>query len=87
MAATTGPVLAMGAITLANQVLFNSRPIDWRIPIATGFTAIGFALLEKASAPLAQGVAWLALVAVLFVRLQPDVKAPAESAVEWFNQV
>ncbi len=86
MAATTGPVLAMGGITIANQVIFNGKELDWRIPIATGLTAGGFALLEKFSATLATGLAWVALAAVLFVRLQPDVPAPAESAVKWFNQ-
>lgn len=86
MAATTGPVLAIGGITLANQVIFNGKPMDWRIPIATGLTAGGFALMEKLSVELATGLAWVALVAVLFVRLTPDVPAPAESAVKWFNQ-
>lgn len=86
MAQTTGPVLAIGGITLANQVIFNGKPMDWRIPIATGLTAGGFALMEKLSVELATGLAWVALVAVLFVRLTPDVPAPAESAVKWFNQ-
>jgi hypothetical protein len=86
MAQTTGPVLAIGGITLANQVIFNGKPMDWRIPIATGLTAGGFALLEKLSPELASGLAWIALVSVLFVRLNPSVPAPAESAVKWFNQ-
>ncbi len=86
MAQTTGPVLAMGAITVANQVIFNGKDMDWRIPIATGLVAGGFALMEKLSVQLASGLAWLSLVAVLFVRLKPDVPAPAESAVKWFNQ-
>jgi hypothetical protein len=42
MSRTIGPVLATGALTIANQTVFNGKPMDWRVPIATGLAAIGF---------------------------------------------
>lgn len=86
MSRTTGPVLAIGAITLANRVVFNDQPMDWRIPIATGITAAGFALAERAWAEGAVALAWLALVTVLFSRIDPGVPAPAETLEAWYRK-
>jgi hypothetical protein len=83
---TTGPVLAIGGITLANASLLHGKPIDFRIPIATGIAAGAFALAEKAYEPLAVGIAWVALVAVLFVRITPGVPSPIESLNSWWTQ-
>jgi hypothetical protein len=83
---TTGPVLAIGAITMANANLLHGKPIDYRVPIATGIAAGAFALAEKAYEPLAVGLAWVALVAVLFVRLTPGVPSPVESLNSWWTQ-
>lgn len=85
MAQTTGPILAMGAVTLTNAVIVHGRPMDWRIPIATGFTAGLFALLEKGAPGFAKGLAWLAFAAVLMVRVQPDVPTPAETIVAYWE--
>lgn len=82
---TTGPILAVGAITVTNSTIFNGKPMDWRVPIATGLTAAGFALAEKAWEPGAVALAYLALFSVLVVRLQPDVPSPAETALDFFN--
>jgi hypothetical protein len=82
---TTGPILAIGGITLGNAVLLHGKPIDYRIPIATGIAAGAFALAEKAYEPLAVGLAWVALVAVLFVRMTPDVPSPIESLNSWWT--
>ena len=82
MAASTGPVLAMGAITLGNEVVLNAKPFNWRIPLATVIAAGGFALLERLNGPLAVGMAWLALVAVLVTRVNPAVPSPAESLLK-----
>jgi hypothetical protein len=74
-------MLAVGAITVANQSLLakDQQPIDWRIPIGTAIAAGGLALLERVSEPLAVGLAWVALVTVLFVKLDSKTDAPAEN--------
>lgn len=85
MAASTGPVLAIGAVTLANRVVFHNQPMDWRLPLATGIAAGLFALLEKPLGPIAPAIAWLALATVVLTRVDPTVPSPAESALTWFN--
>ena len=80
MARSTGPILAIGGITLANQVIINRQEMDWRIPIATGLAAGAFAFMERGPAEtFVVGVAWLALVVGLFVRLDPKTPAPMEA--------
>jgi hypothetical protein len=86
MAKTTGPILVIGGITLANQVIVNNKPIDWRIPIATGLAAGMFALAEKGWEDGAVALSYLALVTVIFVRVDPKIPAPAESFNKWFNR-
>lgn len=85
MAQSTGIILAIGGITLANEVIFNDREMDWRIPIATGIAALTFTGIEKANAQAAVGLAYVALVAVLFTRVNPKVPSPTESALNWWN--
>jgi hypothetical protein len=82
---TTGPILAIGGITVANRVLFHGEPMDWRVPIATGITAMAFGLAEKAWEKGAVAMAYLALVTVLITRLDPAVPAPVETINQWFN--
>jgi hypothetical protein len=55
---TTGPILATGLVTIANQTVFHSEPMDWRVPIATGLAAVGFSLAERAAPELAVILAW-----------------------------
>lgn len=86
MARSTGVVLAVGAITMGNSVIVNAQEINWRVPIATGIAAGMLALVEKVSEPLAVGIAYIALITVLFVRVQPNVPAPVESFNNWWNQ-
>lgn len=86
MARTTGPVLAIGAITIANRTVFNEQPMDWRIPMATAIAAGMFALAERGWGDGATLLAWTALVAVIFTRVDPAVPAPAESALRWWQQ-
>jgi hypothetical protein len=86
MAASTGPVLAIGAITLTNRVVFNNQPMDWKIAIGTGIAAIIFAGAESLIGPqIPRGIALIALVAIVFTRIDPQVPSPAESAVKWWN--
>jgi hypothetical protein len=85
MGQTTGPILAVGAITIFNQTVLNSKPIDWRIPIATGFLAGGFSILEKANPQFAKGIAWIALITVLIARVDPRTPAPIETLLKYWN--
>ncbi|KUM82373.1 hypothetical protein AQI95_44210 [Streptomyces yokosukanensis] len=86
MAESTGPILAIGAITLANRTVFNDRAVDWKVPIATAMAAVIFAGAEQAVGPAAKAVAYLALVTVVFARVDRTVPSPAESALRWFNE-
>jgi hypothetical protein len=85
MAETTGPILAVGGITLANRSLLNEKPFDWRIAIATGIAAGFFALLERGWRDGAVGLAWLSLLTILLVRIDPKTPAPVESLNKWMK--
>lgn len=85
MAKTTGVILAIGAVTVANRVIFNSQDMDWKIPVATGLASITFAALEKVNQEAALGLSYLALVTVLLTRIDPKVPSPTESALDWWN--
>jgi hypothetical protein len=82
---TTGPVLAIGGITVANAVLFNNKPFDWKVPIATGIAAGAFALGEKAWEKGAVALAWMALVTILVTRVDPKVPSPVETLNNWWK--
>jgi len=86
MAASTGPMLAVGAVTFGNKVLLQRQEPDFRVVIATGIAAGGLALVERASKTLAVGVAWLALVTVLLVRVDPKTPAPVETLLKSWNE-
>jgi hypothetical protein len=79
-------VLAIGGITLANELLLENKPMDWRVPIATGVVAGMFALLEKAWEDGAVALAYLALVSVLLVRLPGQKRAPIENLNVWLQK-
>lgn len=81
---STGPILAVGAITVANQSILHDQPIDWRVPIATGIAVGIFSLIEHAWPDGAVGLAWLALVTTIFVPLTPGVPPPAQSLAAWW---
>lgn len=85
MSKTTGPVLAMGAITVTNATVFHGQPMDWKVPIATGLAAMGFSLAEKAWPLGTEILAWTALLTVLITRTNPKIPSPVESAVAWYN--
>jgi hypothetical protein len=86
MSRTIGPVLATGALTIANQTVFNGKPMDWRVPIATGLAAIGFSLIERPAPELAVILAWTTFLTVLLTRTNPTVPSPVESAVAWWKK-
>jgi hypothetical protein len=85
VAKSTGPILAIGGITVATQVISDKKSIDWRVPIATGVAAGLFALGEKVWPEGVTMLAYVALVTVLFVRVVPDTPAPAEKFAQIFN--
>lgn len=86
MSRTTGPILATGAVTIANQTVFHGQPMDWRVPIATGLAAIGFSLAERVAPELAVILAWTAFLTVMLSRTNPNVPSPVESAVSWWGK-
>jgi hypothetical protein len=86
MAKSTGPILAVGAITLANEVVLQGRGFNWRVPIATGIAALVLDGIEHVSEPLAVGIAWIALVAVLFTRIDPNTPAPIEALNDFISK-
>lgn len=86
MSQTTGPILATGAITVANQVIFHDEPMDWRVPVATGLAAMGFSLAERAWPKGSVILAWTVLGTVLLTRTQANVPSPVESALSWWNK-
>lgn len=85
MSATTGPILATGALTIVNTTVFHDEPMNWRVPIATGLAAVGFSLAERVWPKGAEVLAWTVLVTVLITRTSPDVPSPTESALSWYD--
>lgn len=85
MARSTGPILAIGGITIANQTLLNGQPLNWRVVVATGGAAALFALVEQAMPEVAVGLAYIGLITILFARVDPKVPSPAESALSWWE--
>lgn len=83
---TTGPILATGLATIANQSVFQNEPMDWRVPIATAFAAVGFNMVERVWADGAMIFAWSTFITVMIVRVKPGVPSPVESAVAWWNK-
>lgn len=85
MARSTGVILAIGGITIANRTIFNDEPMDWRIPVATGIAALMFTGLEKAWNQGAVMLAWTALAAITLTRVESGVPSPVESALKWWE--
>lgn len=81
---TTGPVLAIGVVTLTNQVIFNGQAPDLRVVVGTALTAVAFGLLEEATPTFAVGLAWLALATTLLTPIGTK-KAPVRSALDWWQ--
>lgn len=72
MAKSTAPILLTGGISAANQWLFNGSAADGvKVLVAAGIAAGGLALIEQVPgmAPLAQGIAWIAFITLMFTNL------------------
>jgi hypothetical protein len=77
MAKSTGPILAVGAISFGNQWLFN-HDLDFKILLGTGIAALCLAGAEHVSAPIAVGIAYIALVTITLTRVGGK-PSPAEN--------
>ena len=81
MAQSTGPILAVGAISFTNEWVFNSQGPNFKILLATAIAAGGLALFEHVSKELAVGIAWIALVTVLLTE-QNHKPSPVENLLK-----
>ncbi|MEU9048377.1 hypothetical protein AB0D63_43315 [Kitasatospora sp. NPDC048343] len=86
MSKVVGPVLATGAITMANQSIFHGKPVDWRVPVATGLAAITLSMIERAWPKGAQMMAWTMLIVVITTRVNPGEESPAETIQMWWSK-
>lgn len=68
MAKSTGPILAVGGITLFNKWLGNNEGIDVRVIVGTGIAAGMLALFERVNSELAVGIAYIALITSLLIK-------------------
>lgn len=91
MATSTGPVLALGAVTWANGVILQPKTtpdvfrFSTRVAVGTGILAAGLSLVEKGSPELARGVAFVALVTTLFTRYKGR-RSPVENLLSWWKE-
>ncbi len=86
MARSTGPILAVGAITVVNNTIVNGKPMDWRVPVMTAIAAGAFSLAERGWEEGAVALSYMALIAVLFARIDPSVPSPTESFLDWIGK-
>lgn len=86
MARSTGPMLAAGAITWANQTLLaNDASFDLtktaRVAVATGLGVGILSVVEKGAPEIAVGLAYVLLITVLLVRVDRNTPTPLERAL------
>lgn len=87
MSKSTGPILAAGGITWANQTILADQPqtnalgISTRIAVATALLAGVMYGIEKVSPNVAVALAYTALVTTLLVRIQGK-PTPLERALD-----
>lgn len=89
MARSTGIILVVGAVSFANEAVFApvssggkiTSSWNWRILPATFVAAALLGGLEQISDTLAVGIAYIALVTVLFARLG-NAPAPIENVAK-----
>lgn len=88
MSRTIGPVAAITGVTLFNDVIMHNVDIqkEQRVIVGGIVVAVSLALVEQIAPDLAVGVAWLGLVTVLLVRIDPKVPSPLETFANWYNK-
>ena len=85
MSQSAGIVLAVGAVTLANEAIFAPLldgakvTVNWRIVPATLGLALALGALEKIAPGFAVGLAWLALATAVVVPIG-NAPTPLENA-------
>lgn len=90
MGTSTGPIVALGIVTWANGAILQPETVDdtfrfsARVAVGTGIAAAGLALVERASPPLARGVAFVALITALFTRYQGRA-SPIDNLLTWWK--
>lgn len=89
MGASTGPMLAAGAIVVGNAVIVHNRDprSQTRVVVATLIGAAGLSLLESGLPRVATALSWLILVGVLLVPVDPQTPAPLESFERWYRGI
>lgn len=93
MGVSTGPMLALGVITWANGAILQPDTLpdgdvfrfSTRVAVGTGIAAAGLSLVERASPELARGVAFVALITVLFTRFQGRA-SPVDNLLKWWKE-
>ena len=88
MSASTGPIIAAGLITIGNRVIIQGHPTDNHViqtAVGTAIVAGTLAVLENILPGTATSAAWLILLAVILVRVDPTVPAPAEAFAQWYQ--
>lgn len=83
MAASTGPILAAGALAVADQVLVKGDPLPWKMVVATGFAVGLFALAEPAAPDAVKLLSYLVVVGVLLGG--KSGKSPLVDLANWVN--
>jgi hypothetical protein len=74
-----------GALSFANSSLLNQQPVNWKIPIATGIAAVMLSGIEKVWGEGATAMAWMAVVAVLFVPIN-NKPSPIENLLTFLQK-
>jgi hypothetical protein len=87
MAASTGPVLLAGGVTIATNQVINAEPWSQALPVIvmTGVASLLLAGAEHLSRELAIGIAWIALVTRIFVVKDKHGRSPADEFLAWYN--
>jgi hypothetical protein len=76
---STGIILLTGTISFGNEWLQTSKP-NFRIPVATLFTALFLDGIDKISPKAATGLAVIAMITVLLTPL--NGKSPLQEALQ-----
>jgi hypothetical protein len=77
MSATTGPIIAIGAVSFGNEFI-QGEGLNFKIVLATGIAAGILSLLEHLSVELALGITWIALVTELLAPPKKGLKSPVQ---------